>query len=138
MTNLTVVVATFHVVEANYVEQETLPAAVAITAGGWCYIDANGKWALANATTAALAGSGRRAVAVKSVAAGQTVTCMYRGVIDPRGALDALASGAQVFLSDTVGGIMADTAGTVSVVLGNVISGWASGATPDKLLRIIG
>jgi hypothetical protein len=88
-------------------------------------------------TTAALAGLGRRAYATKSVAAGQSLTCVYRGVVDPRGALDALAFGAQVFLSDTAG-TMADAAGTVSTVLGNVIPGWASGATPDKLLRIIG
>lgn len=136
MTDLTVTASSFHEVET--IEQGTAPAAVAITVGQWCYVDTAGKWALANATTATLGGTGRRAVALKTVAAGQTLTCLYRGVIDPKGALDALAFGAQVFLSDTAGGVMADAAGTVSIVLGNIISGWASGATADKLLRLVG
>lgn len=136
MTDLAVTVSTFHFV--HVIEQHTAPAAVAITAGQWCYTDTAGKWALANATTATLGGTGRRAMAKKSVAAGEALTCVYRGLVDPHGALDALAFGAAVFLSDTVGGVMADAAGTVSIVLGNIVGGWASGATADKLLRING
>jgi len=135
MANLTVTASTVHVVESY--EQATLPAAAAITAGQVIIIDSNGKWALGNATTAANAGNGRRAIAAKSVAAGQSLTGVYRGLLDTRGALDALAFAASVFLSDTAG-TLADTAGTVSTIVGQVVAGWGSGATADKLLRFNG
>ncbi len=135
MANLTVVAANVHVVEV--VEQDTLPAAVAVTAGQIVKVDVNGKWALALATSQANAGLTRRAFVTRSVDAGMPVTAIYRGVVDPGGAIDALAYDASVFLSDTAG-TMADAAGTVSVVVGTVIPGWGSGATPDKLLRIDG
>jgi hypothetical protein len=135
MANLTVTAAKVHVVEV--IEQDTLPASVALTAGQVVKVDANGKWALALATTAANAGLTRRAMVTKSVDAGMPVTAIYRGVVDPGGAIDALAYDASVFLSDTAG-TLADAAGTVSTVVGTVIPGWGSGATPDKLLRLNG
>lgn len=133
MTDLVVTTSGVHVVEA--IEQATYPAAAAITAGAWCYRDSNGKWALAKSTSTGAAGN-RQAMAAKTVIAGQALTCVYKGVVDVRGALDDLAFDAKVYLSDTATGIMADAAGTVSIVLGTVEPGWASGATPDKLLRI--
>lgn len=132
MANLTVTAATVHVIKA--LEQLTAPAAVAIAAGQIIAIDANGKWFLALATTAANAGR-RRAMAAKSVAAGESLTGIIRGLVDVPGALDALAFDAQIFLSDTAGTI-ADTAGTVSTVVGTIVPGWASGASPDRLLLL--
>jgi predicted RecA/RadA family phage recombinase len=135
MTDLVVTATTFHVVQS--IEQDTLPAAAAITAGAAIYVNTSGKWALAKATTATLGGH-RTAIAAKTVAAGQSLTGVYKGVVDAPGALDALAFDAYVYLSDTATGILADAAGTVTIIMGVVVPGWASGATPDKLLRING
>lgn len=135
MADLVITASAFHVVKV--VEQDTKPAAAAITAGAAIYEDVNGKWTLARATTAVLSGR-RTALAVKTVAAGETLTGVYKGLVDPRGALDALAFDAQVFLSDTATGLLGDVTGTVSKVMGTVTSGWASGATPDKLLLLSG
>jgi hypothetical protein len=133
MANLTVTAATVHEAKAP-LEQFTAPAAVAVTAGQMVAIDSNGKWFLALATTAANAGR-RRGMAVKTVAAGESLTAIIRGLVDVPGALDALAFDAQVFLSDTAG-TMADAAGTVSTVIGTVMPGWASGASADRLLLL--
>lgn len=136
MANVTRVHANFHVVES--LEQDTLPAAVAIEAGEWVRVDSAGKWALALATTAANGGNGRRAIAAKTVAAGETLTAVYKGLVDFGGTvLDAVAFGDPVYLSDTAG--ETDTApGTVNIQVGLVTAGWASGATADKLLRVNG
>lgn len=115
-------------------EQYTAPAAVAILAGQIVAIDANGKWYLALATTAPLAGR-RRAMAVKTAAIGESLTGILKGLVDVPGALDALAMDAAIFLSDTPGTI-ADTAGTVSTVVGTIWPGWASGALFDRLLLL--
>lgn len=134
MANLTVTAATVHVV--HVIEQMTAPAAVAVTAGQVVAFDANGKWFLALATTAANAGR-RRAIAVKTVAIGETLTGVFRGIVDIPGALDSLAFDAAIFLSDTAG-TLADAAGTVSTSVGTIVPGWASGATADRLLAVNG
>lgn len=115
-------------------QQETLPAAVAITAGVYCYVDTAGKWALGSG--AAQGTVGRRAgISVKAVAAGEALTCVIRGVMDFGGIFTAVAFDAQIFLSDTAGGILATSAGTVSKVIGVIRPGWAS-TTGDKLLFV--
>src|SRR4051812_28221102 len=125
-------VTTIHTVQVT--QQETLPAAVAITAGAYCYVDTNGKWALG--TAAAQGTVGRRAgIAVKTVAAGEALTCVIRGLMDCGSIFTAAAMDAQVFLSDTTGGILATTAGTVSKVVGVVRPAWAN-TSADKLLFI--
>lgn len=114
--------------------QRTLVAATAIVAGAPVYIDANGKWAVGDgsaAPTARIYG-----VALKTVAAGEALTAVKTGTLDGY-ALSALAYDAPLYLSDTVG-LLADAAGTVSVVVGRVVPANAVslGTAPDKLLEV--
>lgn len=71
---------------------------------------------------------------VESDRVGQAITVIRDGLLDVGNALSALAFGAAVYLSDT-DGTLADSAGTVSVIVGRVVPGWGS-ATADKLLRV--
>jgi tetrahydromethanopterin S-methyltransferase subunit E len=60
----------------------------------------------------------------------------YEGYDLPVGeALDSLAYGAVVYLSNT-DGTLADTAGTVSKKIGVVVPALATVSTPDKLLLV--
>lgn len=132
MANLTITTA--HLVKGGDEHQLTLPAGVDIAAGQAIRPDAStGKWALALATTAGNVGDTH--IATQTVKAGEALTGVKAPcILDLGDALDALAYGASVFLSDTAG-TLADTAGTVSTLVGKVIPGWAS-ASPDKLLRV--
>lgn len=126
------VVTTVHTVQVF--QQETAPAAVAIAAGVYCYVDANGKWALGSG--AAQGTVGRRAgISKKAVAAGEALTCVLRGSMDFDSIFSAVAFDAQIFLSDTAGGILGTTAGTVSKVIGVIRPAWGN-ITADKLLYI--
>lgn len=115
--------------------QITLPAAEAIEAGAAVRLDTtNGKITNANGTTTAEARF--LGIALKSVAAGEAVTVLRRGVIEGFN-LSSLAYDAPVYLSNTDGAI--DTAaGTVSVVVGRVIPahGQVLETALDKLLSI--
>ncbi|HEX5704864.1 MAG TPA: hypothetical protein VFX97_16825 [Pyrinomonadaceae bacterium] len=116
-------------------EQDTKPAGVAIAAGQSVRQDATtGKWALADASVAGTADA--YGMAVKTVPAGLPVTAIRRGVIEGFDLTDQ-DYGEQIFLSDTAGAI-ADAAGTVSKVVGDVTSVHTHlmGGTPDKLLRV--
>lgn len=116
-------------------EQNTLPAGVAIAAGQSVREDTTtGKWALADASASGTADA--YGMAVKTVPAGLPVTAIRRGVIEGFD-LDDQDYGEQIFLSDTAGGI-ADAAGTASRVVGAVIAVHTHliGGTPDKLLRV--
>ena len=116
-------------------EQETLPAGVAIAAGQSVRKDATtGRWALADASAAGTADA--YGMAVKTVPAGMGVTAIRRGVIEGFD-LDDRDYGEQIFLSDTAGGI-ADAAGTASRVIGSVtpVHTHLLGGVPDKLLRV--
>lgn len=123
-------VTIFHVVKA--VEQETRPAAVALTLGQYVFVDSNGKWAIGNSTDQAHTGR-RAAIVVRSVDAGFPVTGIIKGWVDVGNILSALAFDAQVFLSDTTGGLLGTAAGTVNKVVGTVTSAWGN-TTADKLL----
>lgn len=132
--------ATIALTTANRVEvvgvptqQRTLAAAVDITAGDPVQENASGKWSIANGTTAALARN--TYIATRTVKAGLSVTAVRKGLMDGFN-LSALAYNAPLFLSDT--GTIADTAGTVSTVLGYVEAGGANPITAahDKLLRV--
>ncbi|HEY3310563.1 MAG TPA: hypothetical protein VGK00_02880 [Anaerolineales bacterium] len=107
------------VVETNI--QMTLIAAVAISPGQAVKIDANGKFALADA---AVGGANARAygvaVGTKQVAAGMPVTAVRKGVLD--GFTFPQAYDAALYLNDAAGSI-GDAAGTVNVVMGRVIPG---------------
>lgn len=134
MANLALVTADLvNIVES--IIQKTLPAAEAITAGDAVRIDTTtGRFTKSNATLAAEARTW--GVAVKTVAAGEPVTAVRKGVLEGYD-LSALAYDANVFLSDT-DGKLADAAGTVSKILAHVIAGAATtlGTAHDKLLFV--
>jgi len=117
------------------IEQLTLPAAEAITAGMGMRLDTiNGKFTKANASAA---GEARvKWIAVKSVSTGEPVTGIKRGVLDGYD-LSGMDYDADVFLSDT-DGRLADAAGTVSTKIGRVLPGPSTtlGTAFDKLLLV--
>lgn len=117
------------------ISQLTLPAAEAISAGNAVRLDtSNGKITKANGSSAAEARI--LGIALKTVAAGEAVTVLRRGVIEGYN-LAAVAYDAPVYLSNT-DGTLADTAGTVSTVVGRVIPAHAQalGTALDKLLLV--
>lgn len=115
------------------IEQFTGPAAEAITSGQYVrYNVTTGKVELGKGTTAAEARKG--GIAVQSAAAGETVTAVRKGDLDVGNALSALTYDDDVYLSDT-DGILADAAGTVSLIVGTVVPAWGA-TTADKLLRV--
>lgn len=133
MTNLALTTAGYiHVVES--LEQATLPALEAILAGAPVRIGTTGKFQNGNGTDATEAGL--YGIALRSVAAGESLTALKHGVLDGY-ALAALAYNAKVYLSDT-DGTLADAAGTVSLVIGRVMPGWSQtlGTAADKLLLV--
>lgn len=120
---------------AESIQQMTLPAAEAILAGAPVRLDvANGRFTNANATVTAEARVW--GIATKTVAAGQPVTAVRKGVLEGFN-LDALAYDATVFLSNTDGRID-DAAGAVSTVVGRVIPATAVtlGTANDRLLQV--
>lgn len=125
-------VTNMHVVKVD--QQETLPAAVALVAGQYVFKDSTGKWAIGNSTDQAHTGR-RAAIIAKSVDAGFPATGIIKGWIDVGNILSALAFDAQVFLSDTTGGLLGTAAGTVSKVVGTVTPAWGNTAA-DKLLYV--
>lgn len=116
-------------------EQLTLPAAEAITAGQAVRLDtASGRFTKANATLAAEARI--FGIATRSVAAGEPLTAIRRGIMDGYD-LSALAYDGAVYLSNT-DGALADAAGTVSTPVGRVVpgTGVTTGTVYDKLLYV--
>lgn len=115
--------------------QMTLPSAEAITAGAIVRLDTTaGKFTNGNGSSTAEARI--YGVACKTVAAGEAVTAIRKGVMDGWD-LSGLNYDAAVYASDTDGRL--DTAaGTVSLVIGRVIPATANllGASPDKLLFV--
>jgi hypothetical protein len=132
MANLTVDPLKVKLVEA--IEMYPMPAEVAVNAGQMGKLSTTtGKVNLALATTAPNA----RTIGMALTSTDRqpsAPTFLRRGIVDVGNALDALAYGADIFLSDTAG-TLSDTAGTTSKIIGTVIPGYAS-TTPDKLLRI--
>lgn len=134
MANIALVTANkVSIVES--IMQMTLPAAEAITAGAIVRLDTTtGKFTNANATSAAEARV--YGVAARTVPAGAPVTAIRKGVMDGFN-LDSQAYDAAIYASNT-DGIMADAAGTTSLVVGRVIPGTSSnlGVGYDKLLLV--
>lgn len=132
MANIAVTTAgKIHIVES--IQQKTLPATETILAGAPVRIHTDGKWTNANGTTT----TENRVwgIATKSVIAGEALTAVRRGTLD--GYTFSQAFDAIIYLSDT-DGILGDTAGTVSTIVGRVVPGTAvvNGATFDKLLSV--
>jgi hypothetical protein len=112
----------------------TAPAAEAIAKGQYVRLNVTtGRLELGNGSTAAEARSGGVAI-TGALGAGDIITAVRKGELDLGDALTALAYDQDVFLSNT-DGTLADTAGTVSLVVGTVVSGNGH-TTPDKLLRV--
>lgn len=136
MANLSLVTANkLEVVES--IEQFTEVTAEAVNPGQAARLDtSNGKLTKANATVAAEARILGVAVGSKANTAGEPTTIIRKGVVDGFD-LSSLAYDAAVYLSNT-DGTLADTAGTVSTVVGRVIPGSATtlGTAKDKLLLI--
>lgn len=133
MANIAVATAgKIHVVSS--IQQLTVPAAEAIVAGAPVRIDTTaGTFTNANGTTS---GEARvYGIATASVAAGEPVTAIKRGILD--GFTFTQAYDAAIYLSDT-DGRLGDSAGTVSTVVGRVIPGTATtlGTAYDKLLSV--
>ena len=117
------------------IEQMTLPAEEAITAGMAVRLNTtSGQFTKANGSGAAEARI--YGIATKTVAAGMPVTAIRQGVMDGWD-LSGLNYDAAVYLSDT-DGRLADAAGTVSTVVGRVIPGTseALGTSYSKLLLV--
>jgi hypothetical protein len=114
------------------IDQFTAPASVAITAGTPVQLNSSGKWSVAN-TTAALARQTH--IATRTVLLGEALTAVRQGLLDGFD-LSGLAYNAPVYLSDT--GTVADAAGTVSTVIGEVRAAWAQplGTAADKILYV--
>lgn len=134
MADLSLVTANrVRVVES--IEQATLPAAEAITAGQAVRIDTTtGKFTKANGTSAAEAN--HYGIATRTVAAGEALTALRWGVLDGLD-LSGLDYSDPVYLSNT-DGTLADAAGTVATLIGRVIPGTAItlGTALDKLLAV--
>lgn len=121
--------------QAQVFKQFTGPAVEAIAEGQRCRFDpTTGQIALGNATNAAEAVQG--GIATHAAGVGEALTIINEGIVDLGAALDALAFGASVFVSDT-DGTFGTTAGTVSVVAGIVVPGWDS-IPAQKLLHLTG
>lgn len=131
--------ADISLVTANRIEvvesetQMTLPAAEAITAGNAVRLDtSSGKFTKSNAANA---GEARvYGIATRTVAAGEALTAVRKGVLDGFD-LSGLNYDAAIYLSDT-DGTLADAHGTVTLEVGRVIPGTATtlGTAFDKLL----
>jgi hypothetical protein len=121
------------------IEQMTLPAAEAITAGmGVRVVPAStgaGQFTLGNGTDATEANI--YGIATKSAAAGEPVTALRQGTLDGYTFAAGDEYGDPIYLSDT-DGRLGDTAGTVSLVVGRVAPGTAVtlGTAYDNLLRL--
>lgn len=117
-------------------EQMTLPAGEAITAGNAVRIDTStGKFTKANGTSAAEARV--YGIAVKTVPAGMPVTAIKKGVLDGFD-LSSQAYDQAIQLSNTDGMLEDGTAATVDVPIGRVIPATAVtlGTALDKLLLV--
>lgn len=127
-----------HVVESR--EQMTLPAAAAITAGDVVSIDTAGKFALADADGASLLPIAY-GLATRTVAAGEPVTAVRRGVLSGWN-FTGVDYWTNVLLADTAGDITVTSSesngGSADVIVGRVIPVWDHliGGTPDKAVLL--
>lgn len=109
-------------------------AGVAISAGDVCRLATTGKWAKARGNAAGTADI--MGVAMRTVVAGEALTCLVIGVMAGWD-LASQAFGEMVFLSDTDSGVIGDAAGTAAVQVGQVIPTLADGVSlSDKAILI--
>jgi hypothetical protein len=127
------VVTTNRVEVIDSIDQTTMVAGAAIAAGQAVMGGSNGTWILADGVT----NKAGVHLALRTAKVGEGVTAMRSGRMDGYD-LSALAYGANVFLSDTIGAI-ATTSGTANLVIGRVeaASGQPLGSNPDKILHVL-
>lgn len=106
-------------------------AAAAITKGQAVYIDSDGKAAVADGSAAGTADV--VGIALNAAAAGEGVTLLKQGFL--YGYTITQAYGALIYLSDTAGAL-ADAAGTVSKLVGKVLSIPEAGGNISKVLFV--
>lgn len=138
MTNLVVTVC--RLVRGSDEVLETAPVGEAGTAGMYYRLNTTtAKLEKGNATTTGELGNvaGLLLDTEPTVnLTGSIVKLDSHAIVDLGDALDALAFNAPVYVSDTDATI-ADSAGTVSRIIGRVVPGFGhSGTTPDKLLEL--
>lgn len=127
-----------HVVES--LEQATLPAGEALLAGDTVSIDSNGKFVKGDADGAGTLGI-IYGVATRSVASGETVTAIRRGVMTGW-SWSSTAYWTNVLAADTAGEITVTSSesngGSADVVIGRVIPIWdhVIGGSPEKALLL--
>ena len=128
------VIVAADVAPVEVIEMFTGPAKEVILKGQYVrYNVTDGKIEKGKGTETAEARKGGIAI-LGANAAGITITAVRRGIIDIGDAMSALDFDADVFLSDT-DGTLADTAGSVTLIVGTVVPAW-NATTADKLLRI--
>jgi len=118
-------------------EQFTGPTDEAITPGQCVRFEVtSGYLTSAKATEAAEHGYIRGLAIGTANGSAITITAVKRGILNMGTGLGGLTYDDIVYLSNT-DGALADTAGSVSIVVGHVIPGYGMGtAVPDKLLYV--
>jgi hypothetical protein len=129
MANLTVVAA--EVAAVKIIDSFIIPRSEAVPVGGFGRVDSNARLVLGNASAAGELGL-RRGIVFELLS--DNVRVMAQGLLDLGTALDGLAIGDEVFISDD-DGLLADAAGTVSCVAGIVVPGLGE-VTADNLLYV--
>ena len=123
---------------ANLIASETLTLpgdSAALKPGDMVKINTStGEFTLANGSSAAEARVFGMLI-TGAHRAGDAVTAVQRGTVGLGASLDALTFDDIVYLSDT-DGVLADAAGTVSVVVGRVVPHFAGSNTASKLLKL--
>ncbi len=133
MADLTITAADVQVVKV--IDQVTGPVAAAVDAGEACYIvAASGEYNLADENGSAPLNDPEGVAVTNGNQAHITVTLVRKGILDVGEALAGMDYGATVWLSATAGKL-ADADPGNSIVIGEVIPGWAH-TTADKLLRV--
>jgi len=115
------------------IEQHTLVAAAAITAGDPVRLDSAGKVIKGLGTTAPNANV--IGIAIRTVVAGEAVTVLSKGKVDGYD-LSGRAFGDTLYVADAGGA--ADTVGTVTKAIGRVFPGTANvlADTPQKIFHV--
>lgn len=115
------------------IEQHTLVAAAALTAGDPVRLDTAGKLVKALGTTAPNANA--IGIAIRTVVAGEAVTVLSKGKVDGFD-LSGRAFGDTLYVADAGG--PADAAGTVSKAIGRVFPGTSNllADTAQKILHV--
>lgn len=141
MADLVIVVATVHIVRGSDEVLLTAPMLEAGTAGQYFRLaTATGKLEKGNATAAGEVGTVGGVLLESVPTIGLPGTIVLRGskaIMDLGDSIAALAWDAPVYLSDT-DATLADSAGTVSTVIGRIVPGWnnATGVA-DKLVMLV-